>query len=62
MKFYDVCKKKEYTDKKTNTVKVKWDKCGVIKVMDDGKMFLDLAMFDTLYIFEQKPKEQSEAF
>ena len=63
MTFYNVCSKKTYK-KKDGEEKTKWLNCGVLKKTDDGKMFLELAMFPetSFFVFEQKPKEESSEF
>lgn len=56
MKLMDICTKKTYT--KDGVEKATWQKVGTLRIVEEGKMFIDLAMFPTtsFYLFEQKPK------
>lgn len=57
MTFKDIVTKKTYA--KNGQEKALWNNVGTLKIMDDGKMFIDLAMFPNtaFYVFDRKPKE-----
>ena len=59
MTFYNVSVKKTYKNAAGNEV-TKWLNVGSVRQTDDGKMFLELAMFPNqdFYIFKQEPKEE----
>ena len=61
MTFKDIVTKKTYT--KDGVEKVKWSNIGTLKITDEGKMFIELAMFPNtdFYVFERKPKEGAPA-
>ena len=57
MIFKDICTKKVYTQ--NGAEKVKWLNAGTMKILDDGKTFIELNMFPNtpFYVFDQKAKE-----
>lgn len=62
MKYLDICTRKEFEH--NGATKVIWPKCGTLKITDDGKTFIDLAMFPTtsFYCFEPKLKENNKTW
>lgn len=58
--YFSVCTKRTY--EKQGETKTIWLNCGTLKVLDDGKKFLELSMFPntSFYIFEQKKKEEAQ--
>ena len=60
MEYHDICSKKTYT--KGGEEKTVWLKCGTLKVLEDGKKFIELSMFPqtSFYVFKQKPKDGVE--
>ena len=58
MKYHDVCTKKTFTQ--NGQEKTVWLKCGTMRVMDDGKTFIELNHQPgvTFYVFEQKKKDE----
>ena len=63
MKFFNVCSKRVWKGK-DGKENVKWLNCGTLKIMDDGKTFLELNMFPgtPFYCFPPKEKEESPNF
>lgn len=59
MRYFDVCTKRTY--KKDGVDKVTWLKCGTLRLMEDGKKFLEMNHMPdvSFYIFEQKKKVES---
>jgi len=57
MEFFNVCTKRTYESR--GEQKTVWLTVGTLKILDDGKKFLELNMHpDTsFYIFDQKKKE-----
>jgi len=60
MEYYNICTKRTY--QKQGETKTIWMKCGTLKILDDGKKFIELFMHpDTsFYVFEQKKKEDAQ--
>lgn len=57
-KYYDICRKEIYTSQ--GQEKTKWHKVGTLRVMDDGKQFIDLPLLGpSLYVFEQKERNEA---
>ena len=57
MKFQDLCVKKTWTNR-DGEEKVKWQKIGVLKTTDEGKMFVDIFhISEDVYVFDQKERE-----
>ena len=67
MKFYNICTKQTYTDKKGKP-KNKWFTIGTLKETDDGKRFITLYIMpnENFYAFEQdvnterRPRQEDE--
>ena len=52
-KYFDICRKETYTSQ--GQEKTKWHKVGTLKILEDGKQFIDLPLLGpSLYVFEQK--------
>ena len=52
-KYFDICRKEVYTSQ--GQEKTKWHKVGTMRVLDDGRQFIDLPLLGpSLYVFEQK--------
>lgn len=62
MQFLNIFTKKTY--EKNGEKKVNWMICGTLKILDDGKKFIELNMFPgiTFYCFEPRKKEQQTDF
>jgi len=60
MQFKNICTKQVYTDKQGNQ-KTNWLMAGTLKVLNDGKMFIQLNHLPdvTFFVFEQRKKEES---
>jgi hypothetical protein len=60
MKKYTINTKTTYT--KNGEEKALWNRVGFLKVMDDGKQFVELFMFPntSFYVFEDTPKETTQ--
>jgi len=56
MQYFNICTKRTY--EVGGEKKVKWLKCGTLKILGDGKKFIELTMFPntSFYVFEQKQK------
>lgn len=63
MTLYNICSKRTFKTKEGEE-KNKWLNVGILKKIDDGKMFLELNIFPNtpFYVFEVKLKEESSEF
>jgi hypothetical protein len=60
MKYYNICTKQEWEE---NGVKRhKWLPIGTLRVKDDGRMSMQLNTMpnEQIFVFAQKPKEESQ--
>jgi len=62
IEYVDICTKNTYH--KDGKEQVRWLKCGTLKLLDDGKKFIELNHLPgvTFYCFPNKPKEESNEF
>ncbi len=59
-KYYDICRKETYISQ--GQEKTRWHKVGTLRVLEDGKQFIDLPLLGpSLYVFEQKAKNEAYA-
>lgn len=58
MEFFNICTKKEW--EQNGEKKVKWLQAGTLKILDGGKMFIELNHLPdvSFYVFEQKDKNE----
>ena len=58
-KFYNICVKRAFKNREGKDI-TQWPQVGTMRVMDDGKQFIDLPLLgQSLYVFEQQAKNEA---
>lgn len=58
-KRYNVCVKQTYM--KDGQEKTTWPRVGTMTATEDGKFYLDIPLFQKLYVFEYKERNDAQA-